>query len=315
MGKGQRNKEALFVSYGTEEAAETKASGGKNKPKTVAVKEAKDAKGKSGSLTEGTLEYIKRLAKANIYDDGIGNIELWDFSKSNLNEESRVEAVAKTASICFGASPKNAKKMVERLKTESTGKMTSSFEFIAFDGDGGINATLRNAPFMPTYEQEAKDYNENVDDYIFEHKQTIATFHVKVPIFIVRQIMRHRQFAYQELSRRYCNDDKVKIEFWNPSNVFYEFNALYEKSCNESIGKYKELLAEGIRPEVARAVLPQSAYTEFWWQGNLEAWQNYFALRLDVHTQQEHREVAEAMAELLNNNQPEFKYDPKESSS
>lgn len=260
------------------------------------------------------MNYIKKLAKKDIYDD-TGYVELYDFSKSNLNENSRIETISLVASQCYGKAPKDAAKMVEKLKTESNGGPTSSFEFIAFDGEGGINATLRNAPFMPLYEQWAKDYGDNINEFILEHKKTIATFHVKVPLFIARQIMRHRQFAYQELSRRYCNDDKVKIEFWKPSNKFYEFNALYENSCNKSVKEYKELLSEGIRPEIARAVLPQSTYTEFWWSGNLEAWRNYFALRLDAHTQPEHREVAETMAKLLKDSQPEFEYDPKENSN
>jgi thymidylate synthase (FAD) len=264
---------------------------------------------------EGALNYIKKLAKQDIYDDGIGYVELWDFSKSNLNENSRIETISLVASQCYGKIPKDAAKMVERLKTESNGGPTSSFEFISFNGEErGIERTLRNNPCLAFYETMIKRFGWKLDGLIADHKETIATFRVKVPIFIARQIMRHRQFAYQELSRRYCNDDKVKIEFWKPSDKFYEFNALYENSCNKSVKEYKELLAEGIRPEIARAVLPQSVYTEFWWQGNLEAWRNYFALRLDAHTQLEHRRAAEAMAELLKDNQPEFKYDPKESS-
>ena len=61
-----------------------------------------------------------------------------------------------------------------------------------------------------------------------------------------------------------------------------------------------------VRAEIARAVLGTGLYTEFWMMGDREAWANYFALRLDRHAQKEHRDLAQAMRDLLAERQPEF---------
>ena len=135
----------------------------------------------------------------------------------------------------------------------------------------------------------------------------IAAFKIKVPLFIARQVMRHRQFSYQELSRRYTDDKRAPLDFWSPSGK--EEIDLFQLAYTLEERVYKLLLSSGVRAEIARSVLGSGLYTQFWMMGDREAWSNYFLLRLDPHTQAEHREVARAMLDLLVKHQMEFATD------
>ena len=166
----------------------------------------------------------------------------------------------------------------------------------------GIENSLRNNPQLATYED---DPGASEEELVKRHRMSIATFRIKVPIFVARQIMRHRQFSYQELSRRYTDDKHVPLTFWTPeeeATVAGLFRLAY--SMEEKI--YRLLRELDVRAEAARAVLGTGLYTEVWMMGDQEAWRNYFALRLDPHTQKEHRELAQAMRDLLAEHQPEF---------
>jgi len=246
------------------------------------------------------VDYIRKIAEEEIWD--AGRVELWDFSRANWNQDSRIEAVATVAGICYGKPPKDAKKLVERLWTESGGLPSSAFEFIRDGRTPGIDGSLRNDPELSTYEDDPEASKE---DLAREHKTNIATFRVKVPIFIARQMMRHRQFSYQELSRRYTDDKRVPLGFWSPKEDAAQ-EQLFQLAYTLEEQVYKLLLSSGVRAEVARSVLGTGLYTEFWMMGDRKAWGNYFALRLDQHTQVEHREVAQAMRDLLEEHQPEF---------
>ena len=137
-----------------------------------------------------------------------------------------------------------------------------------------------------------------------QHKESIATFKIKVPIFIARQVMRHRQFSYQELSRRYTDDESVPFKFWIPQN---NKAFIFQNIVEDALKIYRRLVKRmNVQPEIARAVLPVGLYTELWMQGDVPAWKNHFALRLDQHTQKEHRELAQAMLDLLEKHQLEL---------
>ena len=249
------------------------------------------------------MDYIKKVDETKLWNQG--SVALWDFSKSNLDEESRIETIATVASVCWGKEPKDQAKLVEHLKTEHNGGMTSAFEFIR----GGFNkessniaSSLRNAPHSHTYEEVAKDivddgmFNGFYDECYGEHYNNIATFFVKIPIFIARQLIRHRSFSFQERSRRYTTD---KLEFWCPTQTYWQASMGARMS-------YEALLREGEPPERARAVLGTGLYTEIWLQSDAPGLKNYFAVRLDKHTQKEHRELAQAMLDLLEKHQHEL---------
>jgi len=261
------------------------------------------------------MKYIKKLAATQLWN--AGGVELWDFSRANENEESRIEAIATVASICYGKPPKDAKKLVERLWTESGGLPASAFEFVR-PGDADPESTdiensLRNFPGLETDESYSERMKAPLSILAEGHRSSVATFRLTIPIFIARQVMRHRSFSFQELSRRFVDQGRLPFQFWMPPTEFtltaFAFDEPYaslDAFYSAAVGVYEEMVRAGARREIARGVLPQSLYTTFWMQGNVPAWENYFTLRLDKRAQKEHRQLAAAMLDLLGKFQPEL---------
>jgi thymidylate synthase (FAD) len=275
------------------------------------------------------LKYIKKVAKKEIYDYSPvkGFVELWDFSLSNLNQEAREETIATVASLSYGnEQAKNSKKLCQLL--EELGH-SSVKEFIRFPVDNtlfDISFSLRNDDFC-TYEEFIEnskigdlrefEINLNIDDLIKYHKQAIAVFKIKVPLFVRSQYHRHRCQSVLEISRRYVKPDKVDFEFWYPPNNDkpvnddeYLFPYSVEKELDDhyniSVKFYEALLKTGYKPEVARSILPQSLYTTFWVMKDYECARNFYIERYSVHAQEQIKEVAKAELELLKKYQSEF---------
>lgn len=157
--------------------------------------------------------------------------------------------------------------------------------------------------------------------YLAKHKHTScfehqgATLRLKVPIFIARQIQRHRTFSYNEISRRYV--DTPPEFFWpetwraradnvkqgSSSEEAPDGSATWQwrmqEQANECVSLYKWALADEVAPELARMILPQNMYTEFYMSGNLRAWSHFLQLRLDGHAQLEVQQVAQQVEALL----------------
>lgn len=148
-------------------------------------------------------------------------------------------------------------------------------------------------------------------------EQVILTFHIKLPIFVARQWVRHRTARMNELSARYS---EMKEEFFVPElgNVRYQDSANRQGSAaadvpediqkavietlkagqNASFTAYQEMLNEGIARELARINLPVSAYTEFYWQIDLSNLFHFLQLRLHPHAQKEIRDYAQILADI-----------------
>ena len=135
-------------------------------------------------------------------------------------------------------------------------------------------------------------------------------FHIKMPIYIARQHLRHRTASVNELSARYS---VVPKEYYDPtlfrgqsvvnhqgSEGIVEVNGVETtQALEQAFGVYDQLLERGVCREQARGVLPQSTYTEFYWKINLHNLMHYLQLRLDHHAQQEIREYAEVIYNLI----------------
>jgi thymidylate synthase (FAD) len=133
-------------------------------------------------------------------------------------------------------------------------------------------------------------------------------FHIKMPIYIARQHLRHRTASVNELSARYSI---VPREYYEPGT--FRGQAVVNRQGSEGVvdvkdrvdlpeqafNVYDELLEQGVCREQARGVLPQSTYTEFYWKINLHNLMHYLQLRLDTHAQKEIREYAEAIYALV----------------
>jgi thymidylate synthase (FAD) len=151
----------------------------------------------------------------------------------------------------------------------------------------------------------------------FFHPQ--VRFRIRMPIFVAREWFRHTVgFARNEVSRRYVDDEP---ENWIPTVLRArdankkqgskeepiannsERVEQIQKYMKDTVTFYNLLLADGVAPEIARAILPQAMYTEFIETASLAAYARLCGLRLDPHAQAEIREfagaVSAAMAEVF----------------
>ena len=152
--------------------------------------------------------------------------------------------------------------------------------------------------------------------YLAKHKHispfghAFASFHIKAPIFVARQLVKHKFLRWNEISRRYVDDEP---EFYVPDvwrgrsadkkqgsdgvvDVQYKY---LDEALTQPWFLYKELLAEGVAPEQARMVLPQSTMTEWYWSGSLDAFADMCRLRCKEDTQYESRLVADQVSTIM----------------
>ena len=161
-------------------------------------------------------------------------------------------------------------------------------------------------------------------DYLLRNRHTspfeqvILTFHVKMPIFVARQWIRHRTARLNEISGRYS---VMRDEFYVPRPFEVRFqsqrnrqggsedevpDALRERVIEAlrrdqatTYGRYEDLLEDGIARELARINLPLSLYTEMYWQIDLNNLFHFLRLRMDWHAQYEIRAYGDVMASLV----------------
>ncbi len=136
-----------------------------------------------------------------------------------------------------------------------------------------------------------------------------ASFHVKAPIFVARQLVKHKFLRWNEISRRYVDEAPT---FYDPKT--WRGRAKDKKQGSEgevktnantcghqldSLFMYRQLLDEGVCPEQARMVLPQSTMTEWYWSGSLDAFADMCNLRCAFNTQAETRFVATQISDRM----------------
>lgn len=157
--------------------------------------------------------------------------------------------------------------------------------------------------------------------YLMRHQHTtpfemvVLKFHIKAPIFVVRQWLRHRMASVNEESARYSI---VREEFHEPlvSDIGFQSKDNKQGRSNESVpaeiverflgflkadrdtayAHYQSFLDDNIARELARTVLPLSTYTQFYWQMNLHNLFHFLHLRMDAHAQKEIRDLANQVA-------------------
>ena len=169
-----------------------------------------------------------------------------------------------------------------------------------------------------SYDSESTKHVSNAEGlirYLMRHWHTTPfemaefKFHIKMPLFVARQHMRHRTANVNEVSARYS---VVKDEFFEPEvlrkqAVVNKQGSEGESSATNDIGEtnrkaheyYKSLLDAGVCREQARMVLPQTMYTEFIWKIDLHNLMHFLHLRMDSHAQEEIRDYANAIYKLV----------------
>jgi len=156
-----------------------------------------------------------------------------------------------------------------------------------------------------------KERDTKLIHYLAKHKHmspfghAFASFHVKAPIFVARQLVKHKFLRWNEISRRYVDDEP---EFYVPDQ--WRGRSADKKQGSDGVVEgidstvveslvkcakhdYNYLLAKGVSPEQARMVLPQSTLTEWIWSGSLDAFTDMCNLRCKEDSQYETRLVAD----------------------
>lgn len=160
--------------------------------------------------------------------------------------------------------------------------------------------------------------------YLLRHAHTTPfemvefKFHVKLPIFVARQWIRHRTANVNEYSGRYS---EMKDEFYTPAvqdirpqsvsnkqgrsdetlpdGMAEQAAIAFKQGQDDAYAQYQDFLEQGIAREIARINLPVSNYTEWYWKIDLHNLFHFLRLRIDAHAQYEIRVFAEAIAELV----------------
>ena len=179
----------------------------------------------------------------------------------------------------------------------------------------GVLAWKQETEDMTSPVRVPTQQDEKLIRYLAKHKHlspfghAFASFHVKAPIFIRAQLVKHKFLRVNEISRRYVDDN---IEFYVPDvwrgrsadkkqgsegEVHSNANMLYYN--DKCLAMYNQLLDEGVAPEQARMVLPQSTMTEWWWSGSLDAFAAMCVLRCAPDTQYEKRIVADQISDVM----------------
>ena len=188
---------------------------------------------------------------------------------------------------------------------------------------GGDERVVQSA--RVSYGAGTKSYREDAGliDYLLRHshtspfEQVVLTFHIKLPIFVARQWIRHRTARLNEISGRYTI---MKDDFYVPapediavqstdnkqgrseevmeSEAAEKFRAAFAEGQKTAYADYSSLIDEGIARELARINLPLSLYTEWYWQIDLHNLFHFLQLRLDSHAQKEIRLYAQVLFEI-----------------
>lgn len=182
----------------------------------------------------------------------------------------------------------------------------------------GSDLTVVNAARV-SFAKERAEFDHATDrgliKYLAKHNHwspfahCSASFRVKAPIFVARQLVKHTVgFSWNEVSRRYVDNEP---EFFFPKEWRKRAENVKQGSSDEPVlfsqdpakastaacfETYKYMLKLGVCPEQARMILPQNTMTEWIWTGTLYAWARMCELRLDPHTQAETRVVAQAVS-------------------
>ena len=218
---------------------------------------------------------------------------------------------------------------------------------VSFDKESALHIDLvedpdPDAPYLGSVRHKVcvtslKDKDKKLVQYLARNKHTspfnhsFLTVRVKAPIFVARQLVKHKFMPWNEVSRRYVDSEP---EFYKPDVWRFKADNVKQGSrssgltshevntelCNreeangyirtpdegneDCLDTYRNLLQMGVCPEQARMVLPQSMYTEWYWSGTLGAFLDMLKLRLKPDTQQETRKIAEMIAEIVKEHWP-----------
>lgn len=164
----------------------------------------------------------------------------------------------------------------------------------------------------------------NLVRYLMRHRHTSpfemceVKFHLKVPIFVMRQLVRHRTASLNEYSGRYSvmTDEFYipELEYIQPQsqtnkqgreeNAWTKYEKIelqraFRRQSFNSYKEYKKLLKQNLSREISRTLLPVSNYTELYWKIDIHNFLHFASLRADSHAQKEIQDYTIAMYDLV----------------
>ena len=182
----------------------------------------------------------------------------------------------------------------------------------------GNDLTVVNAARV-SFGKRKEVFDEEKDSrlirYLARNKHTspfghcFASFHVYAPVFVARQLVKHKFLRWNEISRRYVStppaffepsinewrlqaDNKKQGSSGETAFIPEELQNAVSSSHAQCLLAYNDLISRGIAAEQARLVLPQSMFTQWIWSGSLDAFADMCLLRMDDHAQEETRVIA-----------------------
>lgn len=187
----------------------------------------------------------------------------------------------------------------------------------------GNDLTIANVARV-SFNKWKKEFDEKdarLIDYLARHehvspfRHTAIQLRCKAPVFLARQLGKHQAgLTWNEVSRRYVD---AGIEFFVPDSWRSRptdgmkqgsgdnhphseyFCDLCDKYLMGVIGVYDEMVRDGVAPEMARMVLPQSMMVDWIWTGNLTAFFHVWRLRIDGHAQKEAQDFAKLLEKVV----------------
>ena len=168
-----------------------------------------------------------------------------------------------------------------------------------------------------SYNGSGKSSTEKLLRYLIKHKHTSPfemgsmIFHLKMPIFVARQWHRHRTANINEISARYT---VIKDEFYYPETIYSQsktnkqgsgdkiesdFIFKMKYTCGLAYNYYEQALEDGVSREIARMILPQNIFTEFYWKMDLNNLMHFLRLRLGEGAQYEIRVLANEVLNVM----------------
>lgn len=220
----------------------------------------------------------------------VGSVQCFDPWQSRMSHGDMKRYVADIASLSYGnESAKNPDVLHSRIMRD---EHLSCLEFIPWARNG-----LEALPIASFRSWHRTLGSNDIDEAFTVGEALYGTTSdkalgviVECPIFVARQWMRHRSFAYLEMSRRYTLESKVPAQFYGDSYL--------NDVC---VQEYERLLAAGEPPELARRVLPVGMMTKFYCAGFLTDWKHFIGLRSDAHAQLEIRVFSDHISNVIDN--------------
>jgi len=161
--------------------------------------------------------------------------------------------------------------------------------------------------------QDLSEGDQKLINYLSKHghwspfSHCFLQFRIEAPLFVARQLVKHQVgLAWNEVSRRYVD---ATPKFFTPKAWRTKADNVKQGSSDETIqyhigsytrsaiAEYERMLDVGIAPEMARMVLPQNMYTEWYWSGSLYAFSRVVNQRLDKTSQAETRYIADLISQ------------------